>query len=218
MQRRLLPPLFAPQDDPSPMSCKRLHISARYLCDTAPIQTMIRTQVMQLMLYLSPCVLVPLLRDVCSSSTRSIREERVHRPPPRIPPSHFASCPPPPPSPPTSPPSLPPPPPPSEIHLPFPSAVFCNADRRRDDERSRRWRDRTAIAARLARCARKSIGEGEREEEPEERRRRCLPLGLQISKTAKEGALIMANKESVTRFTYSKRSINKLALPTLNYL
>ena len=142
MQRRLLPPLFAPQDDPSPMSCKRLHISARYLCDTAPIQTMIRTQVMQLMLYLSPCVLVPLLRDVCSSSTRSIREERVHRPPPRIPPSHFASCPPPPPSPPPSPPSLPPPPPPSEIHLPFPSAVFCNADRRRDDERSRRRRDR----------------------------------------------------------------------------
>ena len=42
--------------------------------------------------------------------------------------------------------------------------------------------------------------------------------GLQISKTAKEGALIMANKESVTRFTYSKSSINKLALPTLNYL
>ena len=149
MQRRLLPPLFAPQDDPSPMSCKRLHISARYLCDTAPIQTMIRTQVMQLMLYLSPCVLVPLLRDVCSSSTRSIREERVHRPPPRIPPSHFASCPPPPPLPP------PPPPPPSEIHLPFPSAVFCtaaeNADRRRDDgdrggrrrpqkRREREWR------------------------------------------------------------------------------
>ena len=71
----------------------------------------------------------------------------------------------------------------------------------------------TAIAARLARCARKSIGEGEREEEPEERRRRCLPLGLQISKTAKEGALIMANKESVTRFTYSKSSINKLVCP-----
>ena len=122
---------------------------------------MIRTQVMQLMLYLSPCVLVPLLRDVCSSSTRSIREERVHRPPPRIPPSHFASCPPPPPSPPPSPPSLPPPPPPSEIHLPFPSAVFCNADRRRDDERSgrgRRDRDR-----RLARSARKSMGGREEE-------------------------------------------------------
>ena len=166
------------------------------------------------MLYLSPCVLVPLLRDVCSSSTRSIREERVHRPPPRIPPSHFASCPPPPPSPPPSPPSLPPPPPPSEIHLPFPSAVFCNADRRRDDERSRRWRDRDrrppcALRAQEHRGRGEGGGAGGVQ----------APLpGLQISKTAKEGALIMANKESVTRFTYSKSSINKLALPTLNYL